>query len=965
MITKITETNIQDYKQFLTEAYQYLELLEQFRGYQFLLNQEMSKAYTYLNNKSLIDEDDLSDNNATTFKDYDTYEKYYNSYKNNADFQSSCLIIADGDRDIERPWADKRFKDYETFYKYLEQYDEGIVIIYPEDRGQTFHSLEQYFNYVEAIKKSPQSAHFLLKLPMDEGILNVNANTRTITIPPNFVSTIVQKDSAAETIIFSIDRFIENIDLANSEQILIQWRIPGTEPDTTEDHTTLIDSGLIEYVDEKIKFGWPITNEVTERAGKVQFSVVFYTPGDPSEPDVPRFRLNTLPNQLTVQPALQTEINGDPINPALKFYQSITNNRYPGQGGVAPTVPSFKYGPGKDLANDDPQEINGKSLEFEAQAVVSDNGKIIYTWWHKPENCQKTYDCSGGYYTLKTTETIIQADYERLIDGGGEDNKNGKNVLVPLSTNKYVMKETEQKTVTTKATDDIESTTYTVNPKETIDQAAYDSLVTASKGYFSPLSTNQYKVENEDKIVFYHPYGTIFEVYRLIPEDEALTVEDTYFINTRTSETQEPSTSELKDIVYIYNQNHGFQLYNGTTEHKALRKYEKFTGLRVPEDTQTIKYSITGKYYVTAVNTKPGRDPNTKSLITQESKVTRSTECDVFGPVEIVYENNLPTHGWIRDTRTIKENQILTKEIYDEYLSAAEFKASKDYLQNVTSEENPKENANFRELSPEEGEDASAVKYQHLNKNNYTLHLKRTSISTTLSQSTGDLIYGWKQGNTKESLADKEDADENALTVSQPGYYQQNITAEKNRKTSYKESNTIRMSYHPRPTGLVIDPSCQTTENKYKSPVDDSYYFDGVTGETCTLSVLPYLRINSDGESILDTPYQALPEQQKNQYTVKTTDPLYSDRIDYRWYRQVMDKDKDFVELTSNDVLSPPASFDTRHTSSITVPIKPKTVRGHKDQSENGYTISYKCIAKNVLSDEASAESDEVIFVVW
>lgn len=944
MITKITETNIGEYKEFLAEAYKYLELLEQFRGYQFLVQQEMSKAYAYLKAQNLIEEDDLGGNSATTFSNSDIYGKYYTKYKDDTTFKSNCLIIADGDRDINRPWSDKRFKDYETFNKYLNLYDAGIVIIYPEDRGQTFHSIEQYFNYIEAIKSSPQRAHFLLKLPMDEGILNINANTRTITIPPNFISTIVQKDSAAETIIFEIDRFIENIDLANSEQILVQWRAPGEEENTKEDYTTIIDPQLIEQIDGKIKFGWVITNEVTERAGKIQFSIVFYTPGDPSDPDVPRFRLNTLPNQLTIQPSLQTEINGDKINPYGKFYDSISNNRYPGLGGVAPVRPTFESGAAKNLADNDPQELSGTPLEFEAQAVVSDAGKIIYTWWHRPEECQKTYDCSGGYYTLKTTETIIQADYDRLIAGGGPDGKNGKNVLTPFSTNKYTMKEAEQKTVTTEAQEGVESVSYTVNPGDIIDQNAYSLLVSNSKAYFSPLSTNQYKVENEDKIVFYEPYGTIYEVYRRVPENEPLMVEDVYF---------------------VYNaESLGYEPYNGTEEHKLLNKYEKFTGFRVPADTDDIKYSITGRYYVTAVNTKPGRDPNTRSLTTQESLPTRSEECDVFGPIDIIYENDLPNHGWIRDTRTIRENQILTKEVYDEYVAHAEFKTAKDYLQKVTSEASPIEDANFRELAPEADEDETAVKYQHL-KSNYTLHLKKVSISTTLKQSSGDLSYAWKEGATKTSLEDKDEADENALTITEPGYYQQNITAQKNRKTNYKESNTIRMSYYPRPTGLVIDPACQTTENKYKASVDDSYYFDGNTGETCTLSVLPYLRVNGNGESILDTPYQSLTAEQKAQYSVKTTDTLYSDRIDYKWYRQVMDKDKDFVEITSKDVLSPPASFDTKHTSSITVPIKPKTVRGHNEQSDNGYTISYKCVARNVLFNEASAESDEVIFVVW
>jgi hypothetical protein len=104
---------------------------------------------------------------------------------------------------------------------------------------------------------------------LDEGTLDIDGNTRTISTPGTFTrGAVVQRDKLAETLIFTVDRFIDNVDLCNVSDIFVQWTAPNGKGGT-EDWATRVD--MIDYlsVPGKIKFGWPIDDKVTKNPGTV------------------------------------------------------------------------------------------------------------------------------------------------------------------------------------------------------------------------------------------------------------------------------------------------------------------------------------------------------------------------------------------------------------------------------------------------------------------------------------------------------------------------------------------------------------------------------------------------------------------------------------------------------------------------------------------------------------------------
>ena len=447
MITKITAQNGHQYNDFLTAAYQYLEFLERTNAYQILSEMEWVKAYTFLKGKNFLTESNVAgcENSlaeieaAQSLCSHETFDRLYAKYVGTDEakineFQNEVYIIQPGHRDDVHSGAERAFSTWEQFITYEDVYAEyqaatpiaiqekrPIYIIHEEDRlpGDSFVTLEQYFNYIETIKKSERGARFILGLPLDEGLLSIDANTRMITIPPEFVSTVVQNDTLAETIVFTIDRFIENIDLANVNNVYVQWTVTDTQGRVVKESATRVDLlGLRDIKDEKIKFGWPITKEITETPGKVSFSVVFFMTKEGGDAS-PVFRLNTLPATFEVKPALQSQINSHFVKPEEDFFYSIRNNKFPGHGGAIPLSPSFAV----DLENNDPVEAlkatsEDKVLHFEVQAVAGDNGRVTYNWWVQPDGCENNYNCLGGTQTYEPGSIIGEADYNWLTDDG-------------------------------------------------------------------------------------------------------------------------------------------------------------------------------------------------------------------------------------------------------------------------------------------------------------------------------------------------------------------------------------------------------------------------------------------------------------------------------------------------------------------------------------------------------------------
>ena len=168
-------------------------------------------------------------------------------------------------------------------------------------------TLNQYFAYLQdliTVSSNENIKSYFLRLPLDEELFEINANTRAISIPRSFSSNGVgvQGDETAEIIYFSIDRYFDHTDLANEDMnIIIQWEtrdknrqvITGISPNFGKD---------IETIPGKIIFGWPIYSELTESPTPIRFAVRFFQLGAADGEGIRplTYSLATLPAEISV-----------------------------------------------------------------------------------------------------------------------------------------------------------------------------------------------------------------------------------------------------------------------------------------------------------------------------------------------------------------------------------------------------------------------------------------------------------------------------------------------------------------------------------------------------------------------------------------------------------------------------------------------------------------------------------------
>lgn len=108
--------------------------------------------------------------------------------------------------------------------------------------------------------------------PETEAIIQIDADTREITVPDELLNIGVTGDHLAETVYFTISRYFDGEDFSN-HNCIIRYINAGNE--YGEDKA--VD---IEIEDDYIKFGWAINNYVTRYSGSVSFTVQFETEGE-------------------------------------------------------------------------------------------------------------------------------------------------------------------------------------------------------------------------------------------------------------------------------------------------------------------------------------------------------------------------------------------------------------------------------------------------------------------------------------------------------------------------------------------------------------------------------------------------------------------------------------------------------------------------------------------------------------
>ncbi len=210
-----------------------------------------------------------------------------------------------------------------------------------------------------------------LRLPVDEPLFAIDANSRKIDIPSEFKSNglAVQGDHLAQTVYFSIDRYFDYMDLSTCD-ISINWKM-GSETGKTQNFimSTDIMSGYI-------VFGWPINKTVTAKSGSLQFAVEF----SKRNGDNITYALNTLAANINIKDGLIVE-NVEPEKLENDILSILTNSQF-GEGDAAVGDVHWLTGDGHGLVigygNDDTNVVLGEYADtINLRTELDDNGLPI------------------------------------------------------------------------------------------------------------------------------------------------------------------------------------------------------------------------------------------------------------------------------------------------------------------------------------------------------------------------------------------------------------------------------------------------------------------------------------------------------------------------------------------------------------------------------------------------------------
>lgn len=289
--------------------------------------------------------------------------------------------------------------------KYNSRYDELFVkanetLNLADD--QKIYTLEQYFNQLRNLVYGSDGNlenpnYEFLKIPLDEPHFEVDLNTRNIKVPEEFRQNgiSVTGDQMAELLFFEVDRFFDATDLMNTK-IYILW---SNAFDNRINKTEAFDPQAFsiketEY-NEKIIFGWPISDDITAAAGKIKIAIQFEIMQD----DKVTYNLSTLPKEVSVNAGLQ--FNGKTTDASI-FKQYLANhvvnsNISTNTDEAVPPVLQYWGYMSNDTFNSSTTEILENLAEdacLYAYATKDNQGTIKYSW-------------NNSAYAVPTQETGI------------------------------------------------------------------------------------------------------------------------------------------------------------------------------------------------------------------------------------------------------------------------------------------------------------------------------------------------------------------------------------------------------------------------------------------------------------------------------------------------------------------------------------------------------------------------------
>lgn len=264
---------------------------------------------------------------------------------------------------------------YDSLYEEIAAASNGTIVI---------NNLESFFGSIQEIAALNEK---FLRLPLDEPLFEIDANSRKISVPTDFASNglSVQGDHLAETVFFSIDRYFDYMDLSNC-QIRINWKIGSVSGQSVN---------FIKSTDIKpgyIVFGWPVAKDLTGKSGSLSFAVEFYQ----EKNDEIVYSLNTLISTINIKEGLVL-VEPEVVNVNDDILNMLQNSSF-GVGDAAIADLAWQTGSGLvrltdgALETESPAELYLMSnyneldqslvstpVKLYASAVAGDADNIVYS----------------------------------------------------------------------------------------------------------------------------------------------------------------------------------------------------------------------------------------------------------------------------------------------------------------------------------------------------------------------------------------------------------------------------------------------------------------------------------------------------------------------------------------------------------------------------------------------------------
>lgn len=190
----------------------------------------------------------------------------------------------------------------------------GETLTLTSDGKFSVTSIDEYFSVLEILAKVVKTVvsnnkgydaklynDKLFIIPFGENDFVIDANSRKIGVPQEFArnGVGVEGDHFVESLYFTIDRYFDTIDFAQSNiMAIVEWINANGEKCYSPAWTKILSDD-----DEKLIIGWVLTDKATKKAGIVKFSI----------------RLYSLDEEGKLESSFATLVTNVVINPSMNF----------------------------------------------------------------------------------------------------------------------------------------------------------------------------------------------------------------------------------------------------------------------------------------------------------------------------------------------------------------------------------------------------------------------------------------------------------------------------------------------------------------------------------------------------------------------------------------------------------------------------------------------------------------------